>query len=81
MSSSASRLLLQPPMKTRTPLFSGSKQSPATENLADGPSPTVVTFVHTPVSANIGRQMPLRIISYTRQNKYEIRTLCKLSPR
>lgn len=61
MSSSASRLLLQPPMKTRTPLFSGSKQSPATENLADGPLPIVVTFVHTPVSANIGRWMTLSI--------------------
>lgn len=51
MSSNASRLLLQPPMNTRTPPFKGSKQSLATENLEEGPSPVVITFVHTPVSA------------------------------
>ena len=50
MSSRASRLLLQPPMKTRTPALNGSKQSPATENLAEGPLVVVVTFVQTPVS-------------------------------
>ena len=47
----ASKLLLQPPKNTRTPLFCGSKESPNTENLADGPSPTVVTLVLTHVSA------------------------------
>jgi hypothetical protein len=30
--------------------LSGSAQSPARENLGDGPSPTVVAFVHTPFS-------------------------------
>lgn len=50
MSSRASRLLLQPPMNTRTPLLLGSTQSPATENLAQGPLVVVVTFIQTPVS-------------------------------
>lgn len=50
MSSSGSRCMLQPPMNTRTPPFSGSKLSPATENLAEGSSPVAVTFAHKPVS-------------------------------
>ena len=37
-------------MNIRTPLLKGSKQSPATENLAEGPFVAVVTFVQTPVS-------------------------------
>lgn len=37
-------------MNIRTPLLKGSKQSPATENLAEGPLVAVVTFVQTPVS-------------------------------
>jgi hypothetical protein len=53
MSSRASRLLLQPPTNTRTPPFTGSKQSPATENLAEGPSPVVISLVHAPVSAPV----------------------------
>jgi len=37
-------------MNTRTPPLKGSKQSPATENLAEGPLVADVTFVQTPVS-------------------------------
>ncbi|MFS8020030.1 hypothetical protein Hanom_Chr15g01410781 [Helianthus anomalus] len=46
MSSSASRLLLQPPMNIKTPPCGGCKVLPAIENLADGPTPKVITLVH-----------------------------------
>ncbi|MFS8002488.1 hypothetical protein Hanom_Chr13g01202651 [Helianthus anomalus] len=48
MSSSASRLLLQLPMNIRTPPFCGC--NPAIENLADGPTPKVITLVHLNIS-------------------------------
>ena len=53
MSSSASRVLLQPPMNIRTPPCCGCKVPPAIENLAEGPTPNVVTLVHLKVSASI----------------------------